>query len=65
MPEAALDELFRPFFRVGAVRDRQSGGTGLGLSIAQRAARFHGGDVRARNAPGGGLEVETELPLAN
>lgn len=63
VPEAALEQLFRPFFRVDEARNRESGGTGLGLSIAQRAARFHGGDVRAQNAVGGGLEVEISLPL--
>ncbi len=64
VPAEALERLFQPFFRVDAARDRQSGGTGLGLSIAQRAARFHGGEVRAQNAPGGGLEVEISLPVA-
>lgn len=64
VPEDALEAMFRPFFRVDAARDRQSGGTGLGLSITQRAARFHGGEVRAQNAAGGGLGVEISLPIA-
>ena len=62
VPEAELDELFRPFYRVAEARDRQSGGTGLGLSITQRALAAHGGKVRATNAEGGGLEVEMRLP---
>ncbi len=65
VPEEALELLFRPFYRVAEGRARQSGGTGLGLSIAQRAARFHGGDVSALNAPGGGLEVRISLPLSD
>ena len=64
VPAEALDELFRPFFRVALARDRQSGGTGLGLSITQRALASHGGSVKAINAQGGGLEVEMRLPLA-
>ena len=64
VPTEALDELFRPFFRVALARDRQSGGTGLGLSITQRALASHGGSVKASNAEGGGLEVEMRLPLA-
>ena len=64
VPAEALDELFRPFFRLALARDRQSGGTGLGLSITQRALASHGGGVRAINAKGGGLEVEMRLPLA-
>ena len=63
VPDEALDELFRPFFRVALARDRQSGGTGLGLSITQRALASHGGSVKARNAESGGLEVEMRLPL--
>lgn len=63
VPPDALEAMFRPFFRVAQARDRQSGGTGLGLSITQRAVEFHGGTVHARNAEGGGLEVEIVLPL--
>ncbi len=62
VPEAALGELFRPFYRVADARDRQSGGVGLGLTIADRAVRLHGGTVRAENAPEGGLVVTLELP---
>jgi two-component system sensor histidine kinase CpxA len=63
VPQAALAEIFRPFYRVADARDRQSGGIGLGLSISQRAVKIHGGDVRASNAPGGGLLVEILLPI--
>lgn len=64
VPPEALGELFRPFYRVAEARDRQSGGVGLGLSITERATRFHGGIVSARNADDGGLIVEIRLPLA-
>lgn len=64
VPEADLDRLFEPFFRVEAARDRGSGGYGLGLAIAARAVRVHGGDIEAVNAPGGGLEVRIRLPLS-
>jgi len=63
VPEDALEDIFRPFYRVGEARDRQTGGTGLGLAIAARAVRLHGGDIKATNAPGGGLIVELQLPL--
>ena len=63
VPVEALNDLFRPFYRVAQARDRQSGGTGLGLSITQRALASHGGSVRATNATGGGLQVEMRLPL--
>ena len=64
VPEEALSEVFRPFYRVGQARERESGGVGLGLSITERAVRFHGGSVQAQNAPEGGLLVRLSLPLA-
>ncbi len=64
VPEASLEHIFEPFYRVGDARDRQSGGTGLGLAIAGRAVCLHGGSITARNAPGGGLLVEIRLPAA-
>lgn len=62
-PEESLTKLFDPFYRVALARDRQSGGVGLGLSIAARAVRFHHGEIKAVNAPEGGLLVEIRLPL--
>ena len=63
VPDEALSELFRPFYRTGDARDRGSGGTGLGLSISERSIRLHGGTIAAENASGGGLRVEMRLPL--
>ena len=65
VPQAALANIFRPFYRVAEARDRASGGVGLGLSISQRAVAAHGGTVSASNAPDGGLAVEIVLPLGN
>ena len=64
VPQAVLADIFRPFYRVGDARDRQSGGIGLGLSISHRAVRAHGGTVTASNAPSGGLLVEIQLPIS-
>ena len=64
VPEEALGELFRPFYRMADARDRQTGGTGLGLAITERAVRLHGGSVKAANADLGGLIVEIQLPAA-
>lgn len=63
VPEVALADIFRPFYRVADARDRESGGTGLGLSITQRAVQLHGGIVKATNVIDGGLLVEIRLPL--
>jgi two-component system, OmpR family, sensor histidine kinase CpxA len=62
VPNEALDKIFQPFYRLDDARNRQTGGAGLGLSIADRAVRLHGGQVRASNRPGGGLEVEIRIP---
>ena len=63
VPEEAITEIFRPFYRVEDARDRQTGGTGLGLAIAARAVRLHGGTIKAANAADGGLIVEMRLPI--
>jgi len=63
VPEEAIPNLFKPFYRVGGARERETGGTGLGLAITEAAIRLHGGTVRAENFPGGGLMVEVTLPL--
>ncbi len=63
VPEATLDKIFQPFYRVDDARERCSGGTGIGLAIAERAIRRHGGTIRASNAAGGGLEVVITLPV--
>lgn len=63
LPESELQNVFRPFYRLEHARERSSGGAGLGLAITERAVRLHGGTVKARNVPSGGLEVEIRLPI--
>lgn len=62
LPEDALEDVFRPFYRVDDGRARQSGGAGLGLAIADRAIRLHGGTATAANPADGGLVIELRLP---
>ena len=62
IPEADLERVFEPFFRLEKSRSRNTGGTGLGLSIARTIARAHGGDVRLENRPEGGLMAALILP---
>ena len=62
VPSTSLEDLFRPFYRLDDSRERKTGGVGLGLAIAKQAVVLHGGDVRAVNVPGGGLEVQISLP---
>jgi two-component system sensor histidine kinase CpxA len=65
VPEDSINDIFRPFYRVGDDRDRNTGGVGLGLAIAQQAVRLHSGTISAANAPDGGLVVEVSLPLSS
>jgi signal transduction histidine kinase len=62
VPEAELEKLFEPFYRLETSRSRESGGTGLGLSIARNIAEQHGGTLTLRNREGGGLEASLVLP---
>lgn len=62
IPEAELEAVFEPFYRLEASRSRDTGGTGLGLTIALNIAENHHGQLRLRNLPEGGLEVLLELP---
>jgi two-component system sensor histidine kinase CpxA len=62
VPEAELEKLFKPFYRVSEARDRKSGGIGAGLAIAEQAVVSHKGRISARNAKDGGLIIEIRLP---
>jgi two-component system sensor histidine kinase CpxA len=64
VPESTLPELFRPFYRVGDSRERESGGTGLGLAIVEQSVKLHNGEIKAINATGGGLKIDIKLPLS-
>jgi two-component system OmpR family sensor kinase len=61
VPEEELGLMFRPFYR-GSNASRAEG-HGLGLAIVQRVVQAHGGEIEARNAQGGGLEVIIRLPM--
>jgi signal transduction histidine kinase len=61
IPEAELNEIFQPFYRVGESRTRKSGGIGLGLAIAEQSVHAHKGEISARNTEPG-LIVEIMLP---
>jgi signal transduction histidine kinase len=62
VPDAELERVFEPFYRVESSRNRDSGGTGLGLSIARDVAQAHGGSLTLRNLSGAGLEALLTLP---
>lgn len=55
--EDILDRIFDPFFTTRAQ------GTGLGLAVVAMTVSNHGGEIYARNIPGGGAEFTIDLPL--
>ena len=63
IPEAQLEKVFTPFFRLEESRSRETGGTGIGLAIARNIAEQYGGTLFLHNHPQGGLEAVLELPL--
>ncbi|MBA1244286.1 ATP-binding protein [Pseudomonas japonica] len=64
VPEEALSDVLKPFYRLESSRNRDTGGTGLGLAIASQLAGSLGGQLRLCNRVGGGLCAEVELPGA-
>jgi signal transduction histidine kinase len=62
IPEAELEQVFEPFYRLEPSRNRDGGGTGLGLTIARDIAQAHGGTLVLANLPQGGLEAALRLP---
>ena len=63
IPEAQMERVFAPFYRLETSRSRETGGSGLGLTIARNVAHKHGGTLTLRNKPGGGLECLLVLPI--
>lgn len=63
IPEASREDVFKPFHRLDASRNPETGGAGLGLSIARDIARGHGGDVVLETSPMGGLRATVSLPF--
>ncbi|MGN6233502.1 MAG: sensor histidine kinase [Trinickia sp.] len=62
IPDAQLDRVLEPFYRVEGSRNRDTGGAGLGLAIATQLTRAIGGGLRLANREGGGLAAVVTLP---
>lgn len=63
LPDDQLEAVFEPFVRLEGSRSRDTGGVGLGLAIARTIIQAHGGTVKLRNRPEGGVEAVVTLPM--
>ena len=63
IPEDLFEEVFKPFYRIDAARNIDSGGVGLGLPIAIDIVHSHGGRIWLEKSEMGGLKVVIQLPV--
>lgn len=63
IPPGLREELFEPFVRLEASRNRRTGGAGLGLAIVRNLVEAHGGSVAVGDSPAGGARFTVRLPL--
>jgi len=63
LPPEDVNRAFDRFWRADPSRSRTTGGTGQGLAVVKALIDAHGGQVRARNLPAGGAELDVRLPI--
>ena len=63
IPKEKREEVFKPFFRMEASRNQETGGVGLGLTIANDIVHSHGGEIILDDSPAGGLRATIRLPI--
>jgi signal transduction histidine kinase len=62
IPEAELERVFGPFYRLEVSRNRATGGFGLGLTVARSVIAAHGGELVLANRSTAGLRATVSLP---
>lgn len=60
IPSDQRERVFDRFFRVTG---SDTIGSGLGLAIVRQVVELHGGSILTKEAPGGGLLVQIQLPM--
>jgi two-component system OmpR family sensor kinase len=64
IPEQLQRQVFEPFYRLEASRNRFTGGIGLGLATVRAIVLDHGGQITLGNRKTGGLRVTISLRMA-
>lgn len=59
-----LEDIFKPFFRLGRASRHQYHGFGVGLSLAKRQVQAVGGQLTASNRDKKGLRMTITLPMS-
>ena len=63
IPDAEIERVFQPFYRLETSRSRETGGVGLGLAVVRSIVALHGGNVRLENRSEGGVRALVTLPV--
>ncbi len=59
-----LPHLFGRYFQTNRPDKPAEGGTGIGLALCREYARLFGGEIEAKNAPGGGAVFHLAFPVS-
>jgi two-component system, OmpR family, osmolarity sensor histidine kinase EnvZ len=62
IPEAELEAVLRPYYRLEGSRNRETGGAGLGLAVAHQLALANQIELRLGRRGGGGTVASVRLP---
>jgi len=62
IPEAQLEAVFQPFFRLEGSRNPATGGSGLGLAIVRQLCDLYGWQIQLVPRQGGGTKACLSLP---
>ena len=65
IPEEAIPNLFRRFYRAQSAVERGIAGTGLGLYMVKESLETYGGSIEVTSTEGKGTTFTIHLPLAN
>jgi two-component system osmolarity sensor histidine kinase EnvZ len=63
IPQAELENVFRPFYRLESSRNTETGGSGLGLALCRQLAEANGWKIELLPREGGGITAQLSVPL--